>query len=160
MCRNREKPGSGQSMIGIILLCNRESLSSFGNAQYWPFVKTLKQISIKNIIGVQVIYNIVLVSSVQQSESAICIYKATLFQILFPSRLLQNMEQSSLCYTVGPCQLSVLQMVVHICQPQTPNLFSPAPPPPATLISICLCLSLSQIQVRCLQALPVSVISV
>ena len=25
------------------------------------------------------------------------------FQILFPYRLLQNIEYSSLCYTVGPC---------------------------------------------------------
>ena len=30
-----------------------------------------------------------------------CIY--ILFQILFPYRLLQNIEYSSLCYTVGPC---------------------------------------------------------
>ena len=31
-----------------------------------------------------------------------------LFQILFPYRLLQNTEYSSLCYTVGPCWLSIL----------------------------------------------------
>ena len=28
------------------------------------------------------------------------------FQLLFPYRLLQNIESSSLCYTVGPCWLS------------------------------------------------------
>ena len=31
------------------------------------------------------------------------------FQILFPYRLLQNTEYSSLCYIVGPCWLSILQ---------------------------------------------------
>ena len=30
------------------------------------------------------------------------------FQILFPYRLLQNIEYSSLCYTLGPCWLSIL----------------------------------------------------
>ena len=48
------------------------------------------------------IYNVVLVSSVQQSESVIHIHIFTLFQILFPDRLLQSIEESSLCYTIGP----------------------------------------------------------
>ena len=43
----------------------------------------------------------VLVSGVQQSDSVI------LFQILFPFRLLQYTEYSSLCYTVGVCWLSI-----------------------------------------------------
>ena len=42
-----------------------------------------------------------------------------LFQILFPFRLLQNIEQSSLCYTVGPYWLFILNRAVCICQPQT-----------------------------------------
>ena len=48
------------------------------------------------------INNFVLVSGVQQSNSVIHIHVYILFQILFPFRLLQNIEQSSLCYTVGP----------------------------------------------------------
>ena len=32
-------------------------------------------------------------------------------QILFPYKLLQNIEHSSLCYTVGPCWLSILYTV-------------------------------------------------
>ena len=32
-----------------------------------------------------------------------------LFQILFPIRLLQNIEQSSLCYTAGPCRLFIFK---------------------------------------------------
>ena len=49
------------------------------------------------------INNVVLVSGVQQSDSVIHIHISILFQILFPFRLLQNIEQSSLCYAVGPC---------------------------------------------------------
>ena len=39
--------------------------------------------------------------------------------ILFPIRLLQNIEQSSLCYTAGPCWLSILNIAVYTCQSQT-----------------------------------------
>ena len=67
-------------------------------------------------IGVSLINNIVLVSGVQQSDSVIHIHVSILFQILFPFRLLQNIEQSSLCYTVGPCLLSILNIAVCVCQ--------------------------------------------
>ena len=40
------------------------------------------------------INNVVLVSGVQQSDSVIHIHVSILFQILFPFRLLQNIEQS------------------------------------------------------------------
>ena len=45
----------------------------------------------------------------------ICIYIFFFFQILFPYRLLQNIEYSSLCYTVGSCCLSILYLKVYIC---------------------------------------------
>ena len=38
------------------------------------------------------------------------------FQILFPFSLLQNIELSSLCYLVGPCWLSILNIVLCTCQ--------------------------------------------
>ena len=38
------------------------------------------------------------------------------YQILFPFKLLQNIEQSSLIYTVGPCWLSILNIVVCVSQ--------------------------------------------
>ena len=64
-----------------------------------------------------------LVSGVQESDSAIYIYMHiiyiiyifVLFQILFHYRLLQDIEYSCLCYIVGPCCLSILYMVVCIC---------------------------------------------
>ena len=49
------------------------------------------------------------------------------FQILFPYRSLQSIEQSSLCYTVGSYQLSIFYIVVCICQYQPSNLSSPTP---------------------------------
>ena len=79
--------------------------------------------------------NVVSVSGVQQSDSVIHIHVSILFQILLPSRLLHNIEQSSLCYTVGPCWLSILNIAVWTCQFPTPNLSSP---PPSPLVSISL----------------------
>ena len=43
-------------------------------------------------IGAQLINNVVLVSGVQQSDSVIHIHVSILFQILFPFRLLHNIE--------------------------------------------------------------------
>ena len=80
-------------------------------------------------IGEQLINNVVLVSGVQQSDSVIHIHVSILFQILFPPRLLQNIEQCSLCYTVGPCWLSILNIAVCTCQSQTPILSLPPPHP-------------------------------
>ena len=64
--------------------------------------------------------NVVTVSGVQQSDSVIHINVSILFQILFPFRLLHNTKQSSLCYTVGPCWLSILNTAVCTCQSHTP----------------------------------------
>ena len=44
-----------------------------------------------------------------------------IFWISFPFRSPQSTEQSSLCYTVGSHQLSILYIVVCICQFQSPN---------------------------------------
>ena len=52
-----------------------------------------------------------LVSGVQQSDSVIHIY----IQINFHYRQLKNIEYISLCYTMGPCLLSTLYIVVFIC---------------------------------------------
>ena len=69
------------------------------------------------------INNVVLVSGVQQSDSVIHIHVSILFQILFPLRSLHNIEQSPLCYTVGPCWLSILNIAVCTCQSQSPYFF-------------------------------------
>ena len=56
-----------------------------------------------------------------------------LFQIFFHYGLSQNIVYSSLCYTLGPCCLSILYIIVCICPSQTPNPSLPhAPSPLAT----------------------------
>jgi len=54
------------------------------------------------------------------------IHVSILFQILSPLKLLQNIEYSSLCYTVGPCWLSVLYIVVCTRKSQTLSLSLPS----------------------------------
>ena len=66
--------------------------------------------------------NVMLVSGVKQSDSVIHILVSILFQIILPFRLLQNIEQSSLCCTVGPCWLSVLNIALCTYRSQTPIL--------------------------------------
>ena len=44
------------------------------------------------------------------------IYVSVLFQIIFPISLLYNIEQSSLCYIVCTCWLSILNIAVCACQ--------------------------------------------
>ena len=88
------------------------------------------------LFGVQLINNVVLVSGVQQSDLVIHIHVSILLQILFPFRLLHNMEQSSLCYTVGPCWLSILNIIACIYQSQTPNLSLPPTFPPLVTINL------------------------
>ena len=53
------------------------------------------------LIGTQLLYNVVLVSTVQQSELVGCIPISPLFWIPFPFRSPQNAEQGSLSYTIG-----------------------------------------------------------
>ena len=61
------------------------------------------------------IYKVVLVSGVQQSNLVTHTHVSIRFQILFPSRSLQSIEDSSLYYTIGPCWLSILYIVVCVC---------------------------------------------
>ena len=70
--------------IYLLLLIELETLKKF----YWCIV------------------DVVLVSSVQQSESVIHVFM--LCKLLFPYRLLQNTEWSSQCFTLGPCGLSMI----------------------------------------------------
>ena len=84
------------------------------------------------LIGVELLYNVVLVSVVQWSESAVCIHISPPSCTSLPpsppshpSRSAQSTELSSLCYTAGSHELSVLYMAAHICQSQSPNSSHP-----------------------------------
>ena len=61
-------------------------------------------------IGVLLTNNTVIVSGGQQRDSAICTHVSILPQTLLPSGLPFSIEQSSLCYTVGPFWLSILNI--------------------------------------------------
>ena len=71
------------------------------------FFKTLKK-NFLFYIAVNSVNSVVILSSVQQSNSATHIHESILPQTPLPSRLPHNIEQSSLCYAVSPCQLSIL----------------------------------------------------
>ena len=45
------------------------------------------------------------------------IYVSILPQIPLPSRLTRDFEQSSLCYTVGPCWLFILNIALYMSIP-------------------------------------------
>ena len=65
------------------------------------FFKTVRKLFKKIILYWNTILKLVhnvLVSGIQQSDSVIYIHVSILFQVLFPLRLLQNIEQSSLCF--------------------------------------------------------------
>ena len=70
---------------------------------------------------------VVLVSGAQRSESVLCIYTclhswtSLLSLPSQPSRSSQSTELSSLRYTLPSHLLSVLHMLVYMCQPQYPS---------------------------------------
>ena len=63
-------------------------------------------------LEIQLIYNVVLVSEVHQSDCHTSTY--VLLQLLLHYRLLQDTEHSSLVLQVGPCLLA-LYLVVSVC---------------------------------------------
>ena len=83
-------------------------------------------------IGVQFIYNVVLVSGVQPSKLVIHIHISTLFQLLFPYRPLQSIQQSPQCYTIGPYYLFHIWQSVFV-NPNLPIYPSPSSYPPVTI---------------------------
>ena len=85
--------------------------------------------------GVQLINNVAIVSGVQQRDSVMHIRLSILFQVLFPFRLLHYVEQSFLCYTAGPCWLSVLMQHCVTVHPNSLTIPSPHFSPLVIIIS-------------------------
>ena len=87
-----------------------------------PFIgQMIKKTSMFNVFLKKILLrlnNAMLVLGVQQSESVLNIHICTPFQILFPYWPLQFPVLS----TVGPYQLSILYIVVCICQSKSSNL--------------------------------------
>ena len=106
-------------------------------------------------IGVQLLYNVVLVSTVQQNDLCMCIHISLSFWTSLHSGH-QCIKQSSLCYTVGSHQLSILCILsaVYMCQCQSPNLSHPTPLPFSIhMFVLYVCVSISSLEIRSL--LPV-----
>ena len=83
------------------------------------FLLLLLTFSFLFYFGVQLINKVMSVSVVQQSDSVIHTHVSSLFQILFPFRLSQNIKQRSLCYIIGPCWLCFKQSSVHMSVPNS-----------------------------------------
>ena len=67
----------------------------------------------------------------QQSDSVILTHVSILFQVIFPLRLLHNIKLTSLCITVGPCWLSILNTAVCSSLPNS------HPHPHSLLVTVC-----------------------
>ena len=67
------------------------------------------------------------------------------FHILFDCGLSQDIEYTSLCYAVGPCHLSIVNVVVSSTNPQLQVHPSPTPLPLATT-GLCVYESVSVLQ--------------
>ena len=94
-----------------------------------------------------VVASVLLASTVQQSESAICMCVFSLFRISL--HLSHQRVLSSLCNTVGSHQASVLYIEVYICQSPSLNSSHPTFPPQCPYIcSLHLCLFLHFEQVH------------
>ena len=64
-------------------------------------------------IGVQSVNNAVVISGAQQKDLVKHKHVSILTQTPLPERLPHNIEQSSLCSTVGHCWLSILNIAVY-----------------------------------------------
>ena len=71
-------------------------------------------------------YNVVIISAIQQSDSITHIHNSILFQILFPCRPSQTIEFSVL--ESRSHWLIISYTMVYICQSQTLNPSIPLPP--------------------------------
>lgn len=92
-----------------------------------------------NFIGLQLLYNSVLVPIVHLSESAV----HPCFWSFFPFKSPQNSEQSSWSYTVASHQLPILYIlsmvsIVYVCQSQSPNIMLSLLPLVPSLVSMLL----------------------
>ena len=94
------------------LMTSRYPFTPFRHHPVGPFLFFLRNFLF--YIEVQLIYNLLLVSSVQKSGSFICLHIPFLSHILLPYWLLQNIDQNSLCYTVGSCCLSNIYWCVYV----------------------------------------------
>ena len=71
------------------------------------------------------------------------IYVYSLFEILFSCRLSQNIRQSSMCYAVGLCYLSILCSGAHVFTPNSWFILPFRISPSVTMFDFAICKSVS-----------------
>ena len=129
--KDQSLPATYQILTGIhhvILL----SFSFYGYWECWEKEDYLKififcfLLNFLFCIGVQPINNAVTVSGEQRRDSATHMRVSVLPHTPLPARLPHCLEQSSMCYTAGPCWLPILNTAVCTCPSQTPELPLPA----------------------------------
>ena len=116
------------------LVSPQHSLSNHQGILFSFFSKNLLFYHLKNIWSIQLIYNVILVSGIQQSESVyiyiyiyvcvcVCVLYTYIFlQILFSYRPLQSIEQNSICYTAGSISyLFSIQWCIYV-NPRKTNI--------------------------------------
>ena len=104
-------PGLGTTATGCSLSPKLTRKVNSGESEHrWVPFSFLFLINFLFCIRVEPIHNAVVTSGEQWRDSAIHLHGSTLPQTPLPSRLPQNIEQSSLCSSVGPCWLSILNI--------------------------------------------------
>ena len=96
------------------------------------------------LIELELIYTVVLISAIQQSDSVIriCIQFFLIFlSIMVYPRMWHIVQgfpspQSSLCYIGGPCCLSILYVIVCILLTPSSQPISPPAPSPLAITSL------------------------
>ena len=119
-CVNQQKIGKGKEhhdndvLIGTLWPRRHHHISCLSKAIATQHHHILQTYSLKLLVyvGVQLVNSVGRVSGAQQRVSAIHIHVSILPQTPLPYRLLHNSEQSSLCHTVSPSWLFVLNTAV------------------------------------------------
>ena len=99
------------------------------------------------VITMQLMYSVVLVSSIQQSESVKSIHISTLFKILFPYRSQKSNEQSSVLYSRSLLAIYFIYSSVYMSIPTFQLIPSPDSPPGSHKFVFYICNSISVLQV-------------
>ena len=98
-------------------MCSKKSFIGSINKNYTPNKKYTPILFTGNIITPNNYQELVSVYS-----KVIQLY-LSIYSFFFRYFPIQVIEQSSLCYTVGPCWLSISYLIVCVCSFQAPNLF-------------------------------------